>query len=120
VTLVPSRVDYFMSCINDSLSRIEEICPDAVLGIDICVEPVPSPAVMWQGMADHDSIPLAGAIEPASNTPWRVVLYERPIERRALDREDLAALVHHTLIEQLASVTGHSALDMDPHFDDEW
>jgi len=50
----------------------------------------------------------------------RVVLFERPLERRALDRDDLAALVHHTLVEQLATLTGRSALDIDPHFEDDW
>jgi len=118
--LTPSRPAYFLQCLNESLGRIESTCPEAVRGIDICVEPVPSYAVMWQGMNEHDSIPLAGAIEAAADLPLRVVLYERPIERRALDREDLAALVHHTLIEQLAAVTGRNTEDIDPHFDDEW
>jgi len=118
--LVPSRVDFFLECLNDSISHIEARCPEAIAGIDICVEPVPSLAVMRQGMFDHDSIPLAGAIGASGNQPMRVVLYERPIERRALDRHDLADLVHHALVEQLASATGLSARDIDPHFDDEW
>jgi len=74
---------------------------------------------MRQGMIDHNSMPLAGAIEAPIDKPLRVVLYERPIERRALDREDLAMLIHHTLIEQLASATGRSPRDLDPRFDAE-
>ena len=115
--LAPTRIDFFLNCLNDSLSRIERTCPEATQGIDICVEPVPSLAAMRQGMIDHNSMPLAGAIEAAIDKPLRVVLYERPIERRALDREDLAHLIHHTLIEQLASATGRSPRDLDPRFD---
>ena len=118
--LVPLRPQYFLNCVNESLSRIEQRCPEAVRGIDICIEPVPSLAATQRGMIDHDEVPLAGAIETPLNKPMRVILYERPIERRALDRADLAVLVHHTLVEQLASATGHSTLELDPHFDDEW
>ncbi|MCL2782451.1 MAG: metallopeptidase family protein [Propionibacteriaceae bacterium] len=118
--LTPSRVDYFLDCLDDSIARIEATCPEAVRGVDIGIEPVPSDAAMWQGMVDHNAIPLAGAIDAANNAPARVVLYERPIERRALDRDDLAALVHRTLVEQLASLTGRSALDIDPRFEDDW
>ena len=120
VKLMPSRRDYFRECVEDSADRITRSCPDAIRGVDIGVEAVPSPAAMWQGMVDHDSIPLAGAVNAGSGEPARLVLYERPIERRALDQDDLAALVHHTMVEQLASLTGRSTADIDPHFEDEW
>ena len=120
VRLAPSRVDYFLDCLDDSIARIESTCPDAIRGVDIGIEPVPSPAAMRQGMNEHNAIPLAGAIDSANNSPARVILYERPIEHRAVDREDLATLVHRTLVEQLASLTGHSILEIDPHFEDDW
>jgi len=120
VRLRPTRVEYFRDCVEESIDRIEGTCPDAIRGVEIGVEAVPSPAAMWQGMVDHDSIPLAGAMNADADQAARLVLFERPIERRALDRDDLAALVHHTLVEQLASLTGHSALDIDPHFEDDW
>ena len=120
VPLRTSRVDYFRDCVEESIERIESACPDAIRGVEIGVEAVPSPAAMWQGMVDHDSIPLAGAMNGDAEQSARVVLFERPIERRALDRDDLAALVHHTLVEQLATLTGRSAMDIDPHFEDDW
>jgi predicted Zn-dependent protease with MMP-like domain len=120
VTLRETRIEYFRDCVEESVSRIHENCPEALRGVDIGIEPVPSPTAMWQGMVDHDAIPLAGAIDADPEQPARLVLYERPIERRALDRDNLMELVHHTLVEQLASLTGHSTLDIDPHFEDEW
>ena len=115
-----TRSRYFLDCVEDSVDRVEAVCPDAIRGIEVGVEAVPTPAAMWQGMIDHDAIPLAGATGAAAGQPARLVLYERPIERRALDRDDLADLVHHTLVEQLASLTGRSALEIDPGFEDDW
>jgi len=120
VRLTPSRSQYFLDCVEDAAERIEAHCPDVVRGVEIGVEAVPTPAAMWQGMLDHDSVPLAGAVSAQAGQLPRLVLYERPIERRASDREDLADLVHHTLVEQLASLTGRSALEMDPEFEDDW
>jgi predicted Zn-dependent protease with MMP-like domain len=117
---MPSRCEYFRDCVEDSADRIGETCPDAIRGVEIGIEAVPSAAAMWQGMVDHDSIPLAGAVNAAAGQPARLVLYERPLERRALDKEDLADLVHHAMVEQLASLTGRSTIEIDPHFEDDW
>jgi predicted Zn-dependent protease with MMP-like domain len=38
--------------------------------------------------------------------PPRIVLYRRPLEFRAMDREDLADLVHDVIIEQVANLLG--------------
>lgn len=119
VRLTPSRVEFFRDCVNDSIARIESTCPDALHGVDVGTVAVPTPNAMWQGMIDHDEIPLANAVEATDNALARVVLYERPIERRALDREDLAVLVHRTLVEQLALLTGRSDHEIDPGLEDD-
>jgi len=120
VRLGPSRVDYFHSCVSDSIARIEITCPDAIRGVDVATVAVPSSGATWQGLVDHDEIPLADAVDATEQTLARIVLYERPIERRALDKEDLGVLVHRTLVEQLASLTGRSTTDIDPAFDEDW
>jgi predicted Zn-dependent protease with MMP-like domain len=38
--------------------------------------------------------------------PARIVLYRRPLEFRALDRDDLADLVHDVIVEQVANLLG--------------
>jgi len=103
-----------------SLDRIDATSPDVARGVDICVEPVPTPTAMFQGMAEHDAIPLADTTNNVTNQLPRITLYERPIELRAMDRAELADLVHHTLVEQLASLTGRRASDIDPGFEDDW
>jgi predicted Zn-dependent protease with MMP-like domain len=44
------------------------------------------------------------------------VLYRRPLEFRAVDRDDLADLVHNVVIEQVANLLGVDPDDLDvPH-----
>jgi predicted Zn-dependent protease with MMP-like domain len=41
------------------------------------------------------------------------VLYRRPLEFRATDRDDLADLVHDVIIEQVANLLGVAPEDLD-------
>jgi predicted Zn-dependent protease with MMP-like domain len=115
-----SRAETFLDCLEASIARVNEVCPEAIAGIDIGVEDVPSAAAMWEGFVSHDAVPLAGAIDAEPTHPARIVLYRRPIERRALDPVDLGHLVHHTLVEQVSVLTGRSVRDIDPNFDEDY
>jgi predicted Zn-dependent protease with MMP-like domain len=42
------------------------------------------------------------------------VLYRRPLELRAVDREDLADLVKDVIVEQVANLLGLDPEDVDP------
>lgn len=115
----PTRAEFFLTCIEDSLARIAQFCPDCLEGIDIGVEDVPTQSAMWQGLTDHGAVPLAGAIDAADDHAARVVIYRRPLERRATDQAELRELVHRTLVEQLAVMTGRSITSIDPDVDDD-
>jgi len=93
-----------------------QTCPDALSGVDIGVEDVPSGTFDW---ALLDRVPLAAAIDATTARPARIVLFRRPLERRASDRTDLRNLVHVTLIEQLSALTGRSMHDLDPEVNDD-
>ena len=45
--------------------------------------------------------------------PPRIVLYRRPLEYRAVDREDLADLIHDVIIEQVANLLGIDPEELD-------
>ena len=45
--------------------------------------------------------------------PPRIVLYRRPLELRASDRDDLADLIHDVIVEQVANLLGVSPDDLD-------
>jgi predicted Zn-dependent protease with MMP-like domain len=45
--------------------------------------------------------------------PPRIVLYRRPLEFRAVDRDDLAELIHDVIIEQVANLLGVAPEELD-------
>ena len=67
-----------------------------------------------------DRVPLAAAIDATADRPARIVIFRRPLERRASDRTDLRDLVHLTLVEQLSALTGRSMHDLDPQIDEDY
>ncbi len=116
---LPGRVraaEFFIQTITSSVQRLMQTCPDALSGVDIGVEDVPSGTFDW---ALLDRVPLAAAIDATTARPARIVLFRRPLERRASDRTDLRNLVHVTLIEQLSALTGRSMHDLDPEVNDD-
>ncbi|HEY9291980.1 MAG TPA: metallopeptidase family protein, partial [Microlunatus sp.] len=95
---------------------INENSPDALKGITVGIEEVPFLETAWSG----EQVPLAAAVAPTQSAFGRVVLYRRPIEHRAASRPGLQILVHRTLVEQLAALTGRSIDELDPDgLDDE-
>lgn len=107
---LPQRSELFDRAVRDALAVVAASCPRAVAGIEIGIEDVPLLAGSWSG----DQVPLAAAIEATESTPSRVVVYRRPLELRADDPILLRALVHQTLVEQLAALTGLSVYEIDP------
>lgn len=113
----PSAAEFFIASMTESVQRLMQTCPDALVGVDIGVEDVPSGAFDW---ALLDRVPLAAAIDATVNRAARIVIFRRPLERRASDRADLRDLVHLTLVEQLSALTGRSMHDLDPEVDEEY
>ncbi|MGH3661269.1 MAG: metallopeptidase family protein, partial [Micromonosporaceae bacterium] len=44
----------------------------------------------------------------------RIVVYRRPLEFRAANRDDLAELVHDVVVEQVANLLGMNPEEIDP------
>ncbi|MDR1355040.1 MAG: metallopeptidase family protein [Propionibacteriaceae bacterium] len=112
--------EFFMNAVQESIEHIRTSNPDAIATLDIGVEEVPEESRVWDALLSHGAMPLAAAIDALPNQRARVVLYRRPIERRAADQLDLHELVHHTLVEQVAVLTGRNPLDLDPNFERGW
>jgi hypothetical protein len=109
--------EYFASCIRDALARVGQANPQALAGVDVGYEDVPTLTAAW-----YDRVPLATAVSAMPGHNAQVVLYRRPIEHRATSRRELATLVHRTIVEQLAAVTGIDPAELDPPGarDDDW
>ena len=100
---------FFFQCVNDAIDAIEEAVPDALTHLDIGVEEIPDVSALW---SSH--MPLATCVDADATHLAQVILYRRPIEFRAADREQLRQLVFIALVEQVASATGISISTLDP------
>ena len=113
-----TRAERFDAMVLEALEPIEQRWGTELTELDLAVDDVPevdetSPdEVVWQaGVLADVGVPLAQLV-PAGVDPEglpsraRIVLYRRPLEFRAMDREDLADLVHDVIIEQVANLLG--------------
>lgn len=99
-----SRTEFFNQCLLEAIAQISEQDPSALDGIVVGIEEVPYLNSAWSG----DRVPLSAALEATKRQKARIVLYERPLERRAQRPNELRKLVHRTLVEQLSTLTGRS------------
>lgn len=106
----PGRASFFDEAVQTSIERVQEHCPEALVGITFGVEEVPYLQTPWSG----ERVPLAAAVAGTPTEFGRVVLYRRPLEHRAASRTGLQILVHRTLVEQLAALTGLGVDEIDP------
>lgn len=108
-----------MMAVHEAVASVADHCPRGLLGVDVGVEDVPTITAAWA----PDRVPLAAAVSGTPGTHAQVVLYRRPLERRARTRRGLRILVFRTLVEQLSEVTGIPSDELDPtgrRTDDDW
>jgi hypothetical protein len=120
VSRSPSEI--FDDLVLDAVDELEEHWATELAGVEFAVEDVPP--VEGGASADFDpeividrGIPLgrlyrtgtAGISEPI------VVLYRRPVEGRAVDRDDRADLVFMIVAELVAELLGKDVDEIDPH-----
>jgi len=104
------RRRFFGSCVADALGQIAQACPRALAAVDVGIEDVPTIDTDWA----ESRVPLAAALSPTVAANGQVVLFRRPLERRAATRKGLRILVYRTIVEQLSSITGISVDEIDP------
>jgi hypothetical protein len=111
----PRRAAFFEEALQSSIDRVQRHRPEALVGIAFGIEEVPFLKTPWSG----EQVPLAAAVAPTPSALGRVVLYRRPLEHRAATRHGLQILVHRTLVEQLAALTGLNVSEIDPDADED-
>lgn len=100
-----SRSEQFDDLVLEAAERVARRAPDLLRDVEFAVEDVP--AVGPAGTDGGPAIPLA--VASVLGHRIRVVVYRRPLEVRARDREDLADLVVEVLVDEIAD-----ALQVDP------
>jgi predicted Zn-dependent protease with MMP-like domain len=116
VPLVVSAGQRFDDLVLDAVEHVEERWLDQLRSLEFAVEevPPPEPPAQIDDEIASAGVPLARLLPPSGTTPARVVIYRRPLELRAVDREDLEDLVHDIVVEEVAHFLGLSPEVVDP------
>ena len=115
----------------EAYEPIERRWQDRVSALDVAVDEIPrmSPkdpdSVQWPPEVVADGPIVLARLIPAgvdvrgNSTRARIVLFRKPIERRAKDTIELADLLHEVLVAQVATYLGVEPSVIDPSIDDE-
>jgi len=115
----------------EAYEPIERRWQDRVNSLDVAVDEIPRMApkdpesVQWPPEVVADGPIALARLIPAgvdtrgNSTRARIVLFRKPIERRAKDTMELAELLHEVLVAQVATYLGVEPSVIDPSIDDE-
>ena len=114
-----TRAEQFDELVLDAASRLElragKTFGDKALGdVEFAVEDVPpSDPAPWES----SDVPLGRLFAAQGKMRPRIVVYRRPVETRANDARELAALINDVVVEQVASLLGVDPRDLDAGYD---
>jgi predicted Zn-dependent protease with MMP-like domain len=111
-----TRAERFDALVLAALEPIEARWRTELTKLDIAVDDVPDvrgddDTIAADGTLTDAGVPLARLVPAGMDrrglpTKARIVLFRRPLEARARDGADLADLVHHVLVDQVANYLG--------------
>jgi predicted Zn-dependent protease with MMP-like domain len=122
VPLARTRSEAFDDLILDAVEDLERSWAAELADVEFAVEDVP-PVPLASALAaeldpeviDDHGVPLGRLVRPAANRAHPViVIYRRPLESRALDRDDRADLVFSVVAELVAEALGKDVDEIDP------
>jgi predicted Zn-dependent protease with MMP-like domain len=121
-----SRAEKFDRLVLEAFARIDHRWHEKLSKLDIAVDEVPKiraldpesvtwpPEVVAEGPVPLSRLVPAGIDKRGDTTRARVVLFRRPLERRAKHPEDLEDLLFEVLVEQVATYLGIDPDEVDP------
>lgn len=108
--LARTRAEVFDDLVLDAVESLERRYSRELAGVEFAVEEVPPDLNVYDAdVLEDGDVPLARLLPGRAgraDLPPRIVLYRRPLEFRAIDRDDLADLVHDVIVEQVANLLG--------------
>jgi hypothetical protein len=114
VPLARTRAERFDDLVLDAVERLERRWSRELDGVEFGVEDVPPAGV--PGGPLGEPVPLGRVLRIGAHPP-RIVIYRRPVEARAIDLQELSALVHDVVVEQVADLLGMEPEAVDPRYD---
>jgi len=112
-----TKAELFDDLVLDAVEALERRYAKELAGVEFAVEEVPPDLNVYDSDVLEDGEVALARLLPGGpgrhNVPPRIVLYRRPLEFRAFDREDLADLIHDVIIEQVANLLGVDPEELD-------
>ena len=109
-----SRAEQFDELVLDAAARLEHQAGQGLGEVEFAVEDVPpSDPAPWES----SDVPLGRLFAAQGKMHARIVVYRRPVETRATDARELAALVNDVVVEQVAAMLGVDPRDLDAGYD---
>ena len=102
-----SRAQAFDDLVLDAVERLERLWSRELANVDFLVEDVPPVPPM------AETIPFS-RLETEPDGRARIVVYRRPVEVRTKDPDEMALLVHDTVVEEVANLLGVEPESVDP------
>lgn len=113
----PSPRERFDHLVLATVAQIEErLAPAQVEGLGLVEYAVEDAPLMPDDWVGHQ-VPLSALIRGTGTQATRLVIFRRPVEHRSSSREDLMALVHLVLVEQLAELLDTTPERIDPRYE---
>jgi predicted Zn-dependent protease with MMP-like domain len=118
-----TRAERFDELVFEAVEHLDQRWSEELSAVEFAVEevPVPSDTILLDGddgPEHEDVIPLSRLVPPSGTgrdaRPARIVVYRRPLEARASDREDLGELVLDVIIHEVARLLGVDPEVIDP------
>lgn len=114
VPAMATRAEEFDELVLDAATRIEQRLGKPLGDAEFAVEDVPpSDPAPWES----SDVPLGRLFAAQGRMPARIVVYRRPVETRATDPRELAALINDVVVEQAASLLGVDPRELDAGYD---
>ena len=82
--------------------------------VEYAVEDAPMLPDDW----GDETVPLSSLVRGKGQEPTRLVIFRRPIEHRSTSRDELEALVHTVVVEQIAELLNLSPGQVDERYAD--
>jgi len=109
-----TRAEQFDELVLDAATRMEVRAGRPLGEVEFAVEDVPpSDPAPWES----SDVPLGRLFAGQGKLPARIVVYRRPVETRATDDRELAALINDVVVEQVASLLGVDPRELDAGYD---
>ncbi len=118
-----TRAERFDAIVLALVAEVEDRWHERLGLVEYAVEDAPLIPDDWDAgtggpgrVGGGATVPLSSLVRAHGGEPTRLVLFRRPIEHRARGRDDLEALVHAVLVEQVAELLGLDPEQVDPRY----